>query len=89
MIEFVDTYRGDPTKTHWVKIRLTYTNGAKRTPYKWVGNCICGWGCASWSWSREYDVIMSGQTREQWIEENGQPEGGAFPMALEHVGLLG
>lgn len=69
-----------------VKVWLSYTNGEKRTPYKWFCKCTCGWGGMSGSWWREYEVIQSGMTREQYIEECGEPEGGALVMALEHVG---
>lgn len=56
-------------------------------PWKWFFKCTCGAGGMSWSWWREYDVLSSSQTREQWIEDNGEPVGGALIMALEHVGL--
>ena len=52
---------------------------------KWRGACTCGWGCLSWSWSREYDVTTSGLPREQWIRENGEPVGGALPLTLAHL----
>lgn len=54
--------------------------------WKWRAQCTCGWGALSWSWSREYDFAYSGQTLEQWIEDNGgEPGGGALPMTLEHL----
>lgn len=81
---------------HKVTIRLLYidyseTGGGRSTfertdtPYKWRGECTCGWGCISWSWWRERDVLKSGLTRVQWIEENGEPEGGTLVMALDHI----
>lgn len=57
-----------------------------RPHYKWRGACTCGWGCLSWSWSREYDAATSGLERAHWVRENGEPDGGALPMALEHLG---
>lgn len=54
--------------------------------HKWRGECTCGWGCLSWSWSRVYDFAHSGQTLDEWVADNGQaPTGGVLPMALEHL----
>lgn len=69
---------------HKVKIEKTYTNGEKRTPYKWMATCHCGWKCLSWSWSRSLEAARY----DKWIEENGQPTGGILVWALEHVNLL-
>jgi len=67
---------------HKVKVWLTRTSTG--TPHKWSGQCKCGWGCLSWSWSRSLEAAG----RERYVEENGEPVGGALVMALEHVGLL-
>jgi hypothetical protein len=54
---------------------------------KWVFKCSCGAGGMSWSWSREYDMARSNLTPDEWMEDNGQPTGGALVMALDHLGL--
>ena len=41
-----------PPEHGCVRVRLRYTNGAKRTPWKWHAVCICGWHCQSWDWHR-------------------------------------
>lgn len=56
-------------------------------PWKWLFECSCGVGGTSWSWSRAYDMANSNLSPEQWIEENGQPVGGALVMALDHLGI--
>ena len=41
---------------HKIRIRLVHLNrwgvvDPKGTrPWKWRGDCICGWGCLSWQW---------------------------------------
>lgn len=70
-----------------VTVRLLYTDDTRTTPYKWAVNCTCGYGGLSWSWSRQYDMETSNLSRDEWIRDNGMPEGGALAMALEHVGL--
>jgi len=64
---------------HHVTIRLQRTlNG---TPYKWAGECVCGWHCLSWAWSRAYDAAND----PAFLAEGNSPEGGTLPMALEHL----
>lgn len=73
---------------HRVKVRKAYRVNVNGEPYpwKWQFDCTCGAGGLSWAWDREYEVIQSGMTREQWIEEQGgEPIGGALPMALAHL----
>lgn len=81
---------------HRVRVYLVYldwseTGQGRRTdvrtqwPWKWQADCTCGWHCLSWSWSREYGVLQSGMTREEYIAENGEPTGGALVWALEHL----
>lgn len=72
---------------HHVKVGLIYTNGEKRTPYKWYCECKCGWRALSWSWDRRWDMARSNLSPEEWVRDNGEPSGGAFVMALDHVGL--
>ena len=67
------------------RVKVTQDDG------RWFARCACGWGCRSWSWSRVWDcytVCATGSyTPEDWIKDNGEPIGGAFINALEHVGL--
>lgn len=82
---------------HKVKVWLAHTRredgirldpgNRDGTPWKWLFECTCGAGGMSWSWDRAYDMANSGLPPEQWIEENGQPTGGALNMALDHLGL--
>lgn len=43
------------TSAHRVTVRLTYREipGRDPIPYKWRGDCTCGWGCISWQWVAE------------------------------------
>ncbi len=67
-------------RPHKVRIRKL------RPSYKWRANCTCGWSCLSWSWSREFDVLTSGLSRDQWIQESGaQPQGGTLTLAVDHL----
>lgn len=68
---------------HRVTIRLRRNKNG--TPWKWCGYCTCGWGCMSWSWSREYGLIQSGMTLEAYIAEGNSLDGGTLPMALDHL----
>jgi hypothetical protein len=81
---------------HRVRVYLVYldwsetgkgrrTNVRTQWPWKWQADCTCGWHCLSWSWSREYGVLQSGLTREEYVAENGEPTGGALVWALEHL----
>lgn len=83
-----------------VRVSLSYLDDGivvpRRTlvPYKWRAECSCGWFGISWSWDREWECYSSsrwthtdGPDPEQWKVENGEPVGGALPMALQHVGL--
>lgn len=33
---------------HRVTVRLSYLDCG--VPYKWCGQCTCGWWCVSWQW---------------------------------------
>jgi hypothetical protein len=75
---------------HWVKIRLTYLKNkeGERYPYKWVGQCLCGWHCVSWAWDRSwYFDYNPDQLRIHVAEDAGPTTGGVWLMSLEHVGL--
>lgn len=68
---------------HFVTIRLGYynTKDGGREPYKWAGECTCGWHCLSWSWSRAYEAARN----PVWESEGNSTVGGALPMALAHL----
>lgn len=80
-------------QVHRVTVRLRYrdrvtgmqTTDKSQTPWKWRADCTCGWGCLSWSWLREYEVIQSGLTREQYVAECGEPVGGTMSWVWEHL----
>lgn len=39
------------SQDHHVTIRLLHIDvGDERIPYKWRGDCTCGYGCISWQW---------------------------------------
>lgn len=72
-----------------VKVTLAYREGLNGPyPWKWRGECTCGWTTLSWSWSRQWDCYTVSGDPDQWIEDNGQPYGGTLINALEHVGLI-
>ncbi len=72
---------------HRARVWLTRTEHG--TPYKWTFRCTCGAGGLSWSWDRQYDMLHSGLDSQTWMAENGEPTGGAFHMALDHLGISG
>ena len=41
-----------PTDGRLVRIRFRYTNGKKRTPWKWHAVCVCGHNELGWDWAR-------------------------------------
>lgn len=48
-----DTTPAPPPPAHGcVRVRLRYTNGDRRTPWKWHAVCLCGWNLLSWDWPR-------------------------------------
>jgi hypothetical protein len=77
---------------HWVKIRQLWLTGADgvRYPYKWKGECLCGWVCISWEWSRDWYYECRPDQLAITLDECGPDAlvtGGALSMALDHVGL--
>jgi hypothetical protein len=40
-------------KKHKARVFLRYTENG--IPWKWWGECSCGWECMSWQWKRKED----------------------------------
>jgi hypothetical protein len=61
-----------------ITVRKTYTNGEKRTPYKWHAVCPCGHNIASWDWDR---IIGHVGDHITWHQTGSEPAGWArmFP----------
>lgn len=66
-----------------VKVWLVHREGNDGPyPWKWAGECSCGWRTLSWSWSRRWE------TEHGLRDPEDSTHGGTLINALEHVGLV-
>lgn len=71
---------------HRIKVHLTRLDSG--APYKWRGDCECGWFCLSWQWDTSVNRKVWGLSDREVLDYYGTLEDrGALVMSLQHLDL--